>query len=123
MLLKNDSKVNTVTIENHSNADIRCFFLSTFIPNGINIINREVKINGVVNESYLYEHDPPNSVYEDNTAYRFVADNPHQCSDNIIMQGDIVEIKYETNSAFDIPNFSYVGWDAEKNESFFGYNL
>lgn len=112
--------MHTVLIE--SILPLNGFYITKYIPNTAQITEQQAQIDGLDTTEYLFEKDDPDSVYPNHTAYRWVFDTPVEFDGIRIEPLHIYKITYITDNPVSNVLFSWVGWDMENKEGYFGFN-
>lgn len=119
--ITSNSRVHTVTIANYGKDTISKFFITDFVPNGINILTQNLKLNGEYDTKYSFEKSIPDAVYRDFTAHWWVFGEENE--NNISLQPNSkITITFQTDAPIKNPFWHFAGWIGDKQEALFGYN-
>jgi hypothetical protein len=119
----------TVTFTNsHASSDLRGFYYSEQIPEGIAVSTTSVKINNTDVSNYTYEVGLPGDVYTSYTPHRWILETPPAFTeDNPVPFGDsTLEIVYTVSSSARgshyFEHFNWVGYYEGDQDPAFGHS-
>lgn len=103
-----------MTVINTGEDVINGIFVSVFLPNDVAIT--EFTFSGI------YEKSIPDTVYPDNTAYRFVFEEPQEFGEFPLKPNQTVTIDFTTDVDIGWFQLHFTAWIGDKQEAIFGYN-
>lgn len=119
----------TVSFTNIEVNDLRGFYYTEYIPEGLSVNAISVKIAGNNVSSYLVDIGSSGEVYPGFIPYRWVLETPPDFSENNPLSSDLLEIIYTVTSpnigTFNFNEFSWVGYflsAAEGERAAFGHS-
>jgi uncharacterized repeat protein (TIGR01451 family) len=126
-VLTNSQILVTVNFTNNASVACRGFYYSDGVPSGLTVSTVSVRVNAQTVTNYVFESGQCDDVYPGCTPCRWVLEQPTNFAGaNPVPPQAPVQLVYAitatTSNAFNLPQFSWGGFEASRTNAVFGYS-